>query len=84
MPRTEAMFVRFILQIRLFVTRMGANYECPKDDIVESGRRLLDAIHARDVDAELAAWRSKDRPRRPPHARTTRRTMLGVETRPTR
>ncbi|MGW4338074.1 helix-turn-helix domain-containing protein [Rhodococcus koreensis] len=59
MPRTEAMFVRLTLQVRLFVTTMGVNYEYPKDDIVDSGRQLLDAIHAHDVDAAIAAWRSK-------------------------
>lgn len=59
MPRTEVMFVRLTLQVRLFVTMLGLNYQYPKDDIVEGGRRLLAALHAHDVDAALAAWRSK-------------------------
>jgi DNA-binding GntR family transcriptional regulator len=53
------MFVRLTLQVRLLVTTMGLNYQYPKDDMVEDSRRLLAAIHAHDVNAAVAAWRSK-------------------------
>src|SRR5262245_27267844 len=59
MPRTEAMFVRLTLQVRLFVTTMGLNYQYPKDEMVEDSRRLLAAIRAHDVNAAVVAWRSK-------------------------
>jgi DNA-binding GntR family transcriptional regulator len=53
------MFVRLTLQVRLFVTMLGLNYQYPKGDIVDDGRRLLAALHAHDVDAAVAAWRTK-------------------------
>lgn len=59
MPRMEAMFVRLTLQVRLFVTTMGLNYQYPKDEMVEDTRRLLTAIRARDVNAAVVVWRSK-------------------------
>lgn len=59
MPRIEAMFVRLTLQLRLFVTLMGLNYEYPVDEIVADDSRILDAINARDVAGAVAAWRSK-------------------------
>jgi DNA-binding GntR family transcriptional regulator len=59
MPRIEAMFVRLTLQLRLFVTLMGLNYQYPIDGILSDDTRILDAIRARDPDAAVAAWRSK-------------------------
>jgi DNA-binding GntR family transcriptional regulator/transposase len=59
MPRIEAMFVRLTLQLRLFVTLMGLNYQYPCDDIVTDDTRILDAIHSGDPDAAVAAWRAK-------------------------
>lgn len=59
MPRIEAMFVRLTLQLRLFVTLMGLNYEYPVDDIVADDSRILDTINAHDVEGSVAAWRSK-------------------------
>jgi DNA-binding GntR family transcriptional regulator len=59
MPRIEAMFVRLTLQLRLFVTLMGLDYEYPVDGMVSDDTRILDAILARDPDAAVAAWRSK-------------------------
>jgi DNA-binding GntR family transcriptional regulator len=59
MSRIEAMFVRLTLQLRLFVTLMGLNYQYPVDEIVTDDTRILDAIQAHDADAAVAAWRSK-------------------------
>ena len=59
MPRIEAMFVRLTLQLRLFVTLMGLNYEYPVDEIVADDSRILDTINAHDVEGAVAAWRSK-------------------------
>jgi DNA-binding GntR family transcriptional regulator/transposase len=57
--RIEAMFVRLTLQLRLFVTAMGLNYQYPVDEIVTDDARILDAIRDRDPDAAVAAWRRK-------------------------
>jgi DNA-binding GntR family transcriptional regulator/transposase len=59
MSRIEAMFVRLTLQLRLFVTLMGLNYQYPVDEIVTDDTRIIDAIRAHDADAAVAAWRSK-------------------------
>lgn len=59
MPRIGAMFLRLTLQLRLFVTLMGLNYQYPVDEIVDDDTRLLDAIRSRDPEAAVSAWRSK-------------------------
>jgi DNA-binding GntR family transcriptional regulator/transposase len=57
--RIEAMFIRLTLQLHLFVTLMGLNYQYPVDEIVTDDTRILDAIRAHDPGAAVAAWRSK-------------------------
>ncbi|MCV7192550.1 helix-turn-helix domain-containing protein [Mycolicibacterium brumae] len=59
MPRIEAMFVRLTLQLRLFVTLLGLNYQYPPDEIVADDTAILEAILGRDPDGAVAAWRAK-------------------------
>jgi DNA-binding GntR family transcriptional regulator/transposase len=59
MSRIEAMFVRLTLQLRLFVTLMGLNYQYPVDEIVTDDTRILETIRDNDPDAAVAAWRGK-------------------------
>lgn len=59
MPRIEAMFLRLSLQLRLFATMLGLNYQYPKDVIVDDAVAILAGIRDHDVDTAVAAWRSK-------------------------
>ena len=53
------MFVRLTLQLRLFVTLLGLNYQYPPDEIVADDTAILEAILGRDPDGAVAAWRAK-------------------------
>lgn len=59
MPRIGSMFVQLSLQLRLFVTVIGLDYQYPTDEIVTDGRRLVRACQENDAEAAVAAWRQK-------------------------
>lgn len=59
MPRIGWMFIQLSLQLSLFTTIIGLDYQYPTDEIVTDDRRVLDTIAAGDPEAAVNAWREK-------------------------
>lgn len=59
MPRIGWMFIQLSMQLRLFVTIVGLDYQYPTDEIVDDGRRVVAACRSGDPDAAVAEWRRK-------------------------
>jgi DNA-binding GntR family transcriptional regulator len=59
MPRIGWMFIQLSLQLSLFTTIIGLDYQYPTDEIVTDDRRVLDTIAGGDPEAAVNAWREK-------------------------